>query len=93
MAIKKEKKAVAPLDVKRTFGVGQSVKFQVYDYEPIETHVYYQSDAAPNESDEALANRVASIVKAELDKRIKEQMADLKRLREEAFAELAEADE
>ena len=75
-----------------SFGFGAGVKFQVYDYEPVEVHPYYQSDGLPGETVQELTDRVAKVVQSELEKRVKEYFKELVRLREEAFNELAETE-
>lgn len=87
MALKKSKEL---LPDKHEFGLNLGVKFQAYDYEPIEVSAFYKSSGFPGETTEALADRVAKVVVAELDKRAKEMMSILTQLRKEAFEELSD---
>lgn len=71
-------------------GISMGLKFQVYDYEPVDVNVYYGSAIQKGETPESAGERIAQVVSAELDKRTKSLVADLNRLRAEAFDALAE---
>lgn len=70
-------------------GIAMGLKFQVYDYEPVDVNVYYGSAIKVGETPESAGERIAQVVSAELDKRTKSLVADLNRLRAEAFDALA----
>lgn len=73
-------------------GISMGLKFQVYDYEPVDVNVYYGSAIQSGETPESAGERVAQVVSAELDKRTKSLVADLNRLRAEAFDALADSE-
>ncbi len=75
------------------FGLSLGVKFQVYDYEPIEVGAYYKASGLPGESPAQLADRVAAIVKDELHKKVCDHVANIAQLRADAFEALAEVED